>query len=78
MYMIPLQILKFFVNSFHVTSKSLSDFVVRIYRHLKNETYGSCCSYNSIALEFSAPKKSISDIVKIMHYCFDDNYNFFR
>ncbi len=78
MYMILLQILKFFVNSFHVTSKSLSDFVVRIYRHLKNETYGSCCSYNSIALEFSAPKKSISDIVKIMHYCFDDNYNFFR
>lgn len=78
MYTILLQILKFFVNSFHVTSKSLSDFVVRIYRHLKNETYGSCCSYNSIALEFSAPKKSISDIVKIMHYCFDDNYNFFR
>ena len=33
--MILLQILKFFVNSFHVTSKSLSDFVVRIYRHLK-------------------------------------------
>ena len=78
MYTILLQILKFFVNSFHVTSKSLSDFDVRIYCHLKNETYGSCCSYNSITLEFSAPKKSISDIVKIMHYCFNDNYNFFR
>ena len=78
MYMILLQILKFFVNSFHLTSKSLSDFDVRIYCHLKNETYVSCCSYNSITLEFSAPKKSISDIVKIMHNCFNDNYNFFR
>jgi len=66
-------LLNFFPEAINVTSKDLSGFDNRIYRHLKNKTGNSCYSSLSVALELNVLKKSLCNKINIIHYWFGDH-----